>query len=481
MARVHGSGDDGPPSDPRKGPQFEFQVLETLRTGLPRAFHVAPNVLLLEEYGGRDRPRSDRKTDRDREVDFVLSGPPGLVVIEAKSWDGVRGPLSGPSWDRLQRRRGQFVQSDRIKSPVGLLKTNLERVNSRVRALAPRLAGYGPAHGILVFPAGAQLEITNGEGAPIREAGRLRVVRLPELVETIKALRPPQRGNGQRELEATGQDAAELIRLFAPGAKSEDPTVGPYTRTARLEPVVATNGVPFVRWEIRHNEMGWVREGKAYDLQALDQGDRNQFDQQVKRHAQVGASIRHPHVHAIIDSFLHGNELWVIQDRVAGKRLQELLDRGMRGQLAVVPILKQVASGLMAMHEAGYVRRELCPLSILITDDGQRAILTDFELSKSMRGAPTVAVDRLWRENPFVAPEVIIDAHHGAPTADVFSWGCVAFVLLTGKEYQRPWDKSPLGVAQNERLRKLVSDCIELTPSRRPASMNLVLEALESV
>lgn len=480
MARIHGRGSGRPPEDPRKGPQFEYEVLETLRIGLPRSFHVAPNVLLLDEYQGRDRPKGDLKTDRDREVDFVVSGPPGLVVIEAKCWDGVSGSLSGAWWDRMRVRGGRVVQSERIKSPIGLLKTNLERVSSRVHELAPTLKGYGPAQGVLVFPKGARIQVTNGEGAPIREAGRLHVVELPELVRTIQSFRPPQRGNGQHELEATARDTAELIRLFSPAAPSDNPIVGPYTRTARLEPVMATNGVPFVRWEIRHNEMGWVREGKAYDLESLEQGDRDQFDQQVKRHAHVGASVRHPCVHAIIDSFLHGSELWVIQERVAGKRLQQLLDRGKRAELPVLSMLKQIASGLSAMHEAGYVRRELCPLSILVTDEGQRAILTDFELAKSMTGAPTVAVDRLWRENPFVAPEVIADAHHGAPSADIFSWGCVAFVLLTGTEYKRP-DKSPLGVVQGERLKRLVSDCIELFPSRRPASMQVVLEALESV
>ncbi len=486
MAKVLG-GRPPPPRDSRLGDRFEFEVEESLRQGLPEDYFVIPNVLLVNSRsssggrgGKRNERRAQRKTDSDRELDFIVAGPCGVTVVEAKAWNDVAGPFFG-EWERRKAWGGKVAQCDRIRSPFEprTMKTNLERVRSCVNDVW-ELRGYGTAHGVVVLPKGSRIHVTDNQGQEVRRMGRHHLVTLDELPSTILGLQPPQHEDGRHRPRLSSRDVQRLSQLFHAGSPTESPQVGAYTKRGRpLDRCQAVNGVKFSCWEIVHNEMGWVREGKAYDLTALGTADRQQFNEQIKRHAAVGHSIEHANVHGILDMFLHGDELWVVQKRVPGRRLHRIIEANEQGMLSPRQVLRDIAAGLEALHQARFVRRELSPMSVLVTADGH-AVLTDFELSKSLDGGPTVAVDQLWLQNPYVAPEVLIDAHHGAPTADVYSWGSVAYALLTGKEYDR--NPNPAAMLSKSRadaqLRELVAKSLQLIPERRPQTAAQLLSAL---
>src|SRR5688572_29662143 len=65
---------------------------------------------------------------------------------------------------------------------------------------------------------------------------------------------------------------------------------------------------------------------------------------------------------------------------------------------AALRIMRQLASGLLAAHEAGVVHRDLKPANIMI--EGDHAIIMDFGIARSSGGAPPPAID------PTLAPAV---------------------------------------------------------------------------
>ena len=93
--------------------------------------------------------------------------------------------------------------------------------------------------------------------------------------------------------------------------------------------------------------------------------------------------------------------------------------------------LRDILSGLAAVHRAGIVHRDLKPRNILIALDG-RAALSDFGVAKlPWPGYTPLRPD--FGTPPFVSPEQIADAASIDARSDVFSIGAIAYFILTGQ------------------------------------------------
>jgi len=138
-------------------------------------------------------------------------------------------------------------------------------------------------------------------------------------------------------------------------------------------------------------------------------------------------------------------------------------------------LLLDVATGLQALHTADVVFRELAPARVLISNQDARAVLTDFELAKLLDGSPSVSSE--WPEDPYRAPE--IDGGSATVQADLYSFGKLAVAAAAGElvEYDAVPDIfSQVGIPK--RLAKLLIDCTEPVPARRPAELAPLLKEL---
>ena len=103
-------------------------------------------------------------------------------------------------------------------------------------------------------------------------------------------------------------------------------------------------------------------------------------------------------------------------------------------------IVKSVLSGLMALHDNGYIHRDIDPSNIMLTAD-EHVKLIDFGIAKRLdmlNSENDVQIDpcqkeRLVGKMNYAAPELVkSDVAHQDRTTDIYAVGVLLYQLLTG-------------------------------------------------
>lgn len=213
--------------------------------------------------------------------------------------------------------------------------------------------------------------------------------------------------------------------------------------------------------------------------------------------ARIQTSIgHHPHIQALKSASLDEENPWVHYEALNDAHTLEDWIHGFGGPVPphqVIPLLKQVASGLAAAHRAGIVHADVRPANIRLVP-GPRAARdpTDYVVKIAGFGLGGVAVntqvDRL-SSDPTAAPKglghVTKERLSGRPAGaadDVFSLGVLAYQMLLGDPRAEAHadiaaDLEKLGAGHG--LREMISGAVA-PPAERLEDANKTLEALKS-
>jgi len=106
----------------------------------------------------------------------------------------------------------------------------------------------------------------------------------------------------------------------------------------------------------------------------------------LAREAHIASQLRHEHVVQVRDIGASSlGFMYIVLELVQGRSLgEQLREDGQPTSSTAREILRQVASGLVALHGVGIVHRDLKPDNVLITERGGRLIakITDFGISR---------------------------------------------------------------------------------------------------
>lgn len=213
------------------------------------------------------------------------------------------------------------------------------------------------------------------------------------------------------------------------------------------------------------------------------------------KEGEIAMLMSHPY---IVKTLEHGvtseNEQYIVMEFLDGPGLNSLIVG--RSELLAgrrVKLLRQAAEAIAAVHQAGYIHRDICPRNFVVDKSGESLKLIDFGLTVPATAPFMQPGNRTGTAN-YMAPEVV----RRRPTTlklDVFAFGVTAYEVCA---FELPWPRGaglaamahgavePTEIRKycpqiDPRLEKAIMACIESSPDNRPATMDEFLKLIKGV
>jgi eukaryotic-like serine/threonine-protein kinase len=256
-------------------------------------------------------------------------------------------------------------------------------------------------------------------------------------------------------------------------------------------------------WKAEHHMLA---RPAAIKLLNQSTGGSSREELRLEREVQATAQLRSPHTVQVYDYGLTDDgRFYYVMELLEGLDLEQLVARhGPMPAERTIHVLRQVCHSLAEAHERGMVHRDVKPANIVLCRYGKDedfVKVLDFGLVK--RTGDLAGGDAKLTEAGGFAGTPAYGSPEGGDggeadlRSDLYSLGCVAHWLLTGRTvfeasspmlmlvqhlHQEPGPPSKLaGLPVPPALDQLVLDCLAKDPAKRPSSAEQVLERLSAV
>ncbi|PTU19617.1 hypothetical protein P175DRAFT_0510844 [Aspergillus ochraceoroseus IBT 24754] len=238
---------------------------------------------------------------------------------------------------------------------------------------------------------------------------------------------------------------------------------------------------------------------KVMDIDSLDYKSVRDFrDESIKdfiHETKVMKQVKDAgakNINEIIEAISIHSQLWLVCEYCPGGSVRTLMratgDR--LDEKFIIPIARELAAGLRAIHDAGIIHRDIKAGNILIHEEG-RLEICDFGVAGILQSR----MDKrsTWIGTPhWMPPEMfstIGQAHRYGSEIDVWAYGCTLFEFATGnppnsnlrermqigRQLNRNTPKLADSDKYSEGLQNLVAFALDSDPTTRPTMADILL------
>lgn len=221
-----------------------------------------------------------------------------------------------------------------------------------------------------------------------------------------------------------------------------------------------------------------------------------------EREIQLAASLQQANIVPIISAGDTDGLPYYIMPFVEGRSLRaRLTEEGPLPITTVVGVLRDVARALAYSHKRSVVHRDIKPDNVLLS--GGTAVVTDFGIAKAIsaaradqQGGMLTQMGTSLGTPAYMSPEQAAGDPLVDHRADIYSLGCMAYELLSGRPpfhdraparvlaahiSETPLPPSVLRADTPPALDRLVMRCLDKDPTRRPQSGDEIVETLDAI
>jgi eukaryotic-like serine/threonine-protein kinase len=243
-----------------------------------------------------------------------------------------------------------------------------------------------------------------------------------------------------------------------------------------------------------------LRTGQVVGLKILDPDKTAAFESRFRgllkpSEGQIAVQLKSPR---IVETFEHGltteGAQYLVMEFLEGPNMNTVLaarDACLDGRRA--RYVRQAAEAVAAVHDAGFIHRDICPRNLLLNNGREDLKLIDFGLTVPATQWFKQPGNRTGTPN-YMAPE-LVRRRSTDHRLDVFSFGVTAYEICT---FELPWlrgttgmaamthDQSPTDIATHRpqihpQLAKAIHSCIEPDVNRRCPSIEMFLQMIRRV
>ncbi|MFL5322536.1 MAG: serine/threonine-protein kinase [Myxococcaceae bacterium] len=209
-----------------------------------------------------------------------------------------------------------------------------------------------------------------------------------------------------------------------------------------------------------------------------------------EREARMTAALEHPNIVPVYAVGHLETRPFIVMKNLEGQTLASLIrEKGNLKKDDVLPLLKQLASGLDFIHKRGFIHRDIKSGNIFVSPDGLATIL-DFGILRSKQGNDALTRTGIVMGTPqYMAPEQALGSKNVDHRVDLYALAVVLYEALTGS---LPFDgDSDLSIVQMQAhkqpqdpcarapwLPRLVGDVVNKALAKSPEDRFQTAEAL---